>query len=275
MKFTEAEKPTVIGVIKETSAAAAAEALRRGTEDGASAFDLHISYLPENELSDPAKLSSIFTATSLPVLAVHYNYIPGGKSHVPDDERIRLMTNCLKYGAAGIDMQGYTFCAAPQASLQKYGSTETHPFIKKSPREVVLDPEAAEKQAETIRRVHSLGGEVLMSCHTGVFLNTDEIVPLAEMMEKRGADIIKIVTPCADEDELLVALHSAAELRKRIKAAVHYHCSGKYARITRYISPYFGSSLVFAYVSRQGRDPEQLDIKSFRAFWNEIKAGNI
>ncbi len=272
VKFSESGDPIVIGVIKEATADAAIATVAASEAQGACAFDLHVSLL-EGDEREPRSLERIFYESDSPILAVHYNNLPDPNAKKDTSEqRMAELVRAVEHGAAGIDMQGYTFCRDTRATLA--GKDEKkYPFITASPREVTLDEGVIAQQRRVIDRVHSLGAEVLMSCHTGVFLDTEQIVALALEMEKREVDIIKLVTPVNTKEQVVTALGSILELKKNIKnAKVHYHCSGRLGRITRYIAPYFGASIVFATDRYNARaDREQLLIRNFVDFYNEVK----
>ena len=272
VKFSESGKPIIIGVVKEPTADAAISTIKTCEREGATAFDLHVSLL-EGKERDPESLERIFRECDSPILAVHYNNLPKGITvKNTSEERMTELVRAVEVGAAGIDMQGYTFCKEPRATLADKDAKK-YPFITANPKEVVLDDEIITKQRKIIDKVHSLGGEVLMSTHTGVYLNTEQIVSLALEIEKREVDIIKLVTPVNTKEEVVEALSSIIELKKNIKnAKVHFHCSGRLGRITRYIAPYFGAAIVFAtdYYNERA-DKEQLLISNFLNFYEQIK----
>ena len=271
VKFSESGSPIIIGVLKESSVPATLKTVKNCEAEGACAFDLHVSLL-EGKDREPDRLERIFSQAKSPILAVHYNNVPQGVKKNSSEERMEELVRAVEVGASGIDMQGYTFCQSPLATLE--GKDEKkYPFITARPKEVTLDDAVITRQRQVIDKVHDLGGEVLMSTHTGVYLNTEQIVSLALEIEKRDVDIIKLVTPVNTKEEVAEALQSIIELKKNIKRAkVHFHCSGRLGRITRYIAPYFGASIVFAtdYYNERA-DKEQLLIKKFVDFYNEIK----
>lgn len=272
VKFSESGKPIIIGVVKEPTADAAISTIKASETAGACAFDLHVSLL-EGKEREPESLERIFKECDSPILAVHYNNLPKGVTvKNTSEERMAELVRAVEVGAAGIDMQGYTFCKEPRATLEGK-DIKKYPFITANPKEVVLDDAVITRQRKIIDKVHSLGGEVLMSTHTGVYLNTEQIVSLALEIERREVDIIKLVTPVNTKEEVVEALRSIIELNKNIKnAKVHFHCSGRLGRITRYIAPYFGSAIVFATDYYNDRaDKEQLLISNFLDFYNEIK----
>lgn len=271
--FTESGDPIILGVLKEATVEATIEQIKKCEAAGATAFNLHLSLLDE-ESRKPESLKKIFAAANSPVMAVHYNNNPKGVTRKDTSEmRVEEMIRAVECGAAGIDIQGYTFSTDTRATQEKFGDPEKHPFITVRPKEVLMDPELIEKQKEAVRRVHALGGEVLMSCHTGMFLNTEQIVALAKFIEERNPDFIKIVTPVENKDDVLVALNSVKALKRELHTKFSYHCSGRLGRVTRYVGPYFGSSQVFAMdYYNEYADPEQLLISKFHEFYNEVKA---
>ena len=272
--FTESGDPIILGVLKESTVEDTLTQIRNCEAAGATAFNLHLSLLDE-ESRKPESLKKIFTAANSPIMAVHYNNNPKGVDRKDSDEmRMEEEVRAVECGAAGIDMQGYTFCPDTRATLTQFGDPEKHPFIAANPKEVCLDPAVIEKQMRVIDRVHKLGGEVLMSCHTGVFLTTEQIVSMAKVMEERGVDFIKMVTPIdKDKGDILTALQSVRALKQALHTKFSYHCSGRLGRVTRYVAPYFGSSQVFAmdYYNAYA-DKEQLLISKFLDFYNEVKA---
>lgn len=271
--FTESGDPIILGVLKEATVEDTIAQIKKCEAAGATAFNLHLSLL-EGENREPESLKKIFAAANSPIMAVHYNNNPKGVTRKDDsDTRVAEMIRAVECGAAGVDIQGYTFSTDTRATQEKFGDPEKHPFITARPKEVLMDPELIDKQKRVVEKVHSLGGEVLMSCHTGVFLDTKQIVALAKFIEQRGPDFIKIVTPVENKDDVLVALNSVKALKRELHTKFSYHCSGQVGRITRYVGPYFGSSQVFAMdYYNEYADKEQLLISKFLEFYNEVKS---
>ncbi|MDY5940433.1 MAG: type I 3-dehydroquinate dehydratase [Eubacteriales bacterium] len=273
-RFTEAGSPIVIGVVKEPTAEDAIRYIQRSEAMGVNAFDLHLSLLVGENGEIPA-IRRICGESHSPVLAVHYNYAPGapsGRLHDTEEQRFEKMACAVEQGgASGIDLPAYFFCSDSRASLSG-ADPERYPFAKKSPREVVLEPSAIEKQKYAIDRIHRAGGEVLMSCHTGVYLDTQELVSLALLMAERNPDLIKLVIPVESREQVAQSFMSMLALQKAVPIKVHLHCAGKLGRITRYCSPYFGAAAVFAAdPSNSHSDPEQLVPEKFFDFFREIR----
>ena len=238
------KRPFVVGVLRGRSADDDIANILNSECEGADAFDLHIHWLPENE-RDEKTLKRIFSVTKKPCLALFYRENTPFNSPAADEEtRIAGLIRALKCGAAGVDIQADFFDPDPKSSL--VGSEL--PFAEKKPNEVTLRPEAVQKQIGLIDSIHSMGKEVLLSAHVGVELSKDEIVSLALEMEKRGPDIVKLVTPCADDDydraiELLSAIN---ELKKQLHTPFVCLGTGTAGRLTRITGAMLGNCLVFA-----------------------------
>lgn len=66
----------------------------------------------------------------------------------------------VEAGAAGIDMQGYTF---HRPSKDGFHGENRYSFTVGNPKEVMMDPDIIEKQCALIEKVHAKGAEVLLS----------------------------------------------------------------------------------------------------------------
>ena len=260
-KISELTTPALAGVIREKSAASAAAEIKNCMFDGADMIDLHLSCL---EKRDPDTLRALIQASRLPVLALNYNkkydWSDGGLS---EKERVKSLLDAVDAGAAGIDMQGYTFDAK---SKEGFCGEDRYGFTKGNPKEVVTDPDVIEKQCALIEKVHAAGAEVLLSCHPGIPMKCEQVVELALFLEKRKPDIIKIVTVAANEDDLIESFKTMTALRKELKTAVSYHACGKAGSLSRILNPALGGHIVFC-VDRYngGSTMEQVDLKTARS----------
>ena len=66
-----------------------------------------------------------------------------------------------------------------------------------------------------IEKVHSMGAEVLLSCHPGIPMTSEQVVELALFLEKRNPDIIKIVTRADQEDDLAESIRTMLMLNMK------------------------------------------------------------
>lgn len=266
-KLSELHAPALAGVIREYKTNSAIAEMKNCMYDGADMIDLHMSCL-ENTSED--YLKAIIGSVNLPVLALNYNnhcdWSPAGFS---EEERAESFIRAVRAGAAGVDMQGYTF---HQPSKESFCGEDKYSFTKNKPREIVTDEAVISKQCEFIEKIHSMGSEVLLSCHPAVVMNAETVVDLALFLEKRNPDIIKIVTPATNEDELIESIKAMSLLKKEVKTPVSYHANGKAGSLSRIINPILGGQIIFC-VDRYNESStmEQLDLKTVRAVVDNMK----
>ncbi|HBL81732.1 MAG TPA: hypothetical protein DD391_03905 [Clostridiales bacterium] len=266
-KISEIDAPALAGVIREKSVSAAIAEIKNCIYDGADMIDLHMSCL---ENTDENALKSIISASKLPVLALNYNKnYDWSDCGLSENDRTNSFLNAVSAGAAGIDMQGYTFDAK---SKDAFLGDDKYSFTKGNPKEIVTDDNIISKQCEFIEKIHSMGAEVLLSCHPGISMNCEQVVELALFLEKRNPDIIKIVTFAADEENLIESFKTMAVLKKEVKTPVSYHTNGTVGILSRIINPILGGHIVFC-VDRYngGSTMEQLDLKTTRAIIDNIE----
>jgi len=260
--------PVMAGVIKEKTVRAALAEIRNCMYDGAGMVDLHMSCLENTEVET---LKAIISASPLPVLALNYNSDYYFKEAGFDDEEVRVASflRAVDAGAAGIDMQGYTFHLP---SKNNFCGEDKYSFTKGNPKEIVTDETIISKQCELIEKVHSKGAEVLLSCHPGIPMNCQQVVELALFLEKRNPDIIKIVTIAENEDDLAESFKTMINLKKEVKTPVSYHAGGKAGTLSRIINPMLGSHMAFC-VDRFSESslPEQLDLKTAKTIIDNVK----
>lgn len=250
--------PVLAGVVKGRTAAAAIAEIKNCMYDGAGMIDLH---LPCLENSDTDTLRRIVDGSKLPILALNYNQgLDCQDAGFSEEDRVKSLLRAVEAGAAGIDMQGYTF---DLPSKDAFCGEDIYSFTKGKPKEVVTDPEIIEKQCALIEQVHSAGAEVLLSCHPGIPMTCEQVVDLALFLEKRDPDIIKIVTAATNEEELLESFKAMLALKKEVKTPVSYHANGKAGALSRIINPVLGGHMVFC-VDRfsAGSVMEQLDLRT-------------
>jgi len=230
-------------------------------------IDLHLPCLGER---DTESLRKIIASSSLPVLALHYNQTYEGEdAGFSEEDRVELLVDAVRAGAHGIDMQGYTYDIA---SKSLFVGEDKYSFTKGNPKEVVTDSAVIEKQCALIERVHSMGAEVLLSCHPGIFMNCEQVVELALFLEKRRPDIIKIVTRAENDEELFETVRTMKILKREVKTPVAFHASGEAGKLSRIINPALGGQIAFC-IERYNEASvmEQLDLRTARAVIDGIR----
>ncbi|MBQ8357667.1 MAG: type I 3-dehydroquinate dehydratase [Clostridia bacterium] len=260
--------PALAGVVKGKSVSGAIAEIKNCMYDGATMIDLH---LPCLESTDVESLKKIVKASKLPILALNYNKsYDGSDAGLTEEERVETLLRAVEAGAAGIDMQGYTF---HRPSKDGFCGEDKYSFTKGNPKEVVTDEDMISKQCNLIERVHAMGAEVLLSCHPGIYMSCDQVVELALFLEKRNPDIIKIVTSAADTEEQMVEVfRTMIALKKEVRTPVSYHANGKSGSLTRIINPILGGHMVFC-VDRFDASSTmgQLDLRTAAAVVENMK----
>ena len=257
-KLSQIKAPAIAGVIRQKTVSAAIGEIKNCIYSGADMIDLHLSCLEANDVDT---LRRIVDSSKLPILALNYNKtVDWNNANLSEEERTATFLTAVEAGAAGVDIQGYTFHAP---SKDEFCGEDKYSFTKGNPKEVVTDSEIISKQSEFIEIVHSKGAEVLLSCHPGIVMNSTQVVELALFLEKRNPDIIKIVTSATNEDEMLEAIKTMLLIKKEVQTPVSYHANGKFGGLTRILNPALGGQIAFC-VDRfsETSTMEQLDLKT-------------
>lgn len=243
--FVNNKMPILAAVIRERTPRDAIAEIKNYAINGAQVADLHLSCLDE-QYRNIECISQIVNQSSLPILGLNYNQAPDWTvTETSEEERTALLMMSIDAGAAGIDMQGYTFDRPSHFAFNDDFAHLDYSFIKNKPREVVVDPKIIEKQCDLIEQIHFKGAEVLLSNHLLIPMKTDELVELCLFLEKRKPDMIKIVTQCETDEDMLESFRSMLTIKKEIKTPVTLFSNGATSPLTRIINPMLGGALVF------------------------------
>ena len=266
-KLSKLHTPALAGVVREKNIRGAIAEIKNCKYDGATMIDLHMSCLEDTSVES---LKKIISSSALPVLALNnnstYKWENAGFS---EEERVASYLRAVEAGAAGIDMQGYTYHLPSKSG---FCGEDRYSFTKGNPKEIVTDEAIISKQCELIEKVHAMGAEVLLSCHPGIVMNCEQVVELALFLEKRNPDIIKIVTKAENEDDLTESIKTMMVLKKEIKTPISYHTNGNAGMLSRIINPLLGGQIAFC-VDRynEGSTMEQIDLKTAAAVVENMK----
>jgi len=266
-KLSQLPSPALAGVVKEKSIGAAIAEIKNCRYDGASMIDLHLPCLNDTGVDG---LKRIIGSTDLPVLALNYNNTyEGANAGYTEEMRVESLLRAARAGAAGIDMQGYTFHLPSKSG---FCGEDKYSFTGGDPKEIITDEEIIARQCDLIGQVHSMGAEVLLSCHPGTTMTAEQVVDLALFLEKRSPDIIKIVTKAENEEDLAESIRAMLLLKKEVRTPVAYHASGRAGMLSRIINPLLGGQIAFC-VDRytEASVMEQLDLKTARTVVDSIK----
>lgn len=263
--FVHLPQPFLVSVIREKDPASVNANIKNSEYDGADAYDLHLNAL-EKQYRNPHDLGNIMSSTTRPVLLLNYRSDP----QTTDAERAEEQLMGIKAGAAGIDLIGDYFDAdrpvmTPQV-LTEYSLTRGS-----KPLELTENRESLKRQRALIDQIHDLGAEVLLSAHTRVVMTTEQVIPFALEMASRGPDMIKIVTVCLNENDLVEAFLTIIELKKVMKIPFQFQCHGQHGKLLRVMGPMLGSALIFCNQQyKPGLHPDQPLLRSMRTVLQNV-----
>ena len=266
-KLSKLHTPALAGVVREKNIRGAIAEIKNCKYDGATMIDLHMSCLEDTSVES---LKKIISSSALPVLALNYNSTyKWENAGFSEEERVASYLRAVEAGAAGIDMQGYTYHLPSKSG---FCGVDKYSFTKGDPKEIVTDETVISMQYELIEKVHAMGAEVLLSCHPGIVMNCEQVVELALFLEKRNPDIIKIVTKAENEDDLTESIKTMMVLKKEIKTPISYHTNGNAGMLSRIINPLLGGQIAFC-VDRynEGSTMEQINLKTAAAVVENMK----
>lgn len=219
--FLNTNEPFITEMIQVKTPEQAKSRIKKALLGGATAIGLQLQAL-EKQYRNDVDIKSIFEAAKeLPLYITNYRYDENtGKS---DETLASELLHTVDLGATLVDIMGDIF--------------------DPSPEELTVDKTAVAKQTELIERIHSRGGEVLISSHIYSFRNAERVLEIAKAQESRGADIVKIVTGAEAQEEELKNLEICALLKKELKIPFLFLSVGKYNKLHRNIGPALGSCM--------------------------------
>ena len=212
-------RPTVTVMIQSETAANAINIIRNAIYEGADAFGLQICRLAPGER---AHLKEIYKASAgRPFYITNYRY--GYNEGLSDEKCMQGLLEGLKDGGALGDVMGDIF--------------------DKTPDELTKNPIAVDKQRKLIEEIHNMGKEVLMSSHLYRYAKEEEVLEIAYEHQRRGADISKIVTAAASEEEEAENIRITSLLKKELDIPFLFLSGGTHYKVHRLVSPMLGSCM--------------------------------
>ncbi len=218
------EHPPLVTSVINPKPADSIKTIKRAIAKGTDAFIFQLERLkPEEKTRE--NLDEMFScAKAFPIMVTNYPY--ENNKGASDDDLIEFELEALKAGAACLDIRADS-------------------FDRGAKHEITFDPDAVTKQKQVIEKIHSLGGQVIMSMHVWEFLDTPTVLRYGHELESRGADIVKIVHMINDTDELATAIKTTTMLHKEISKPVLHLLNGPCIELHRHYGTLFGSCLAF------------------------------
>ncbi len=221
--FLKKSYPLICGIMAgQTPGELIAEA-QAAEADGAQGITVELmDFKPE--FRNEASLREVIDSVMLPFMFCFYRndrWKEGG-----DEERQKLLLTAVDAGAAMIDVMGDLY--------------------DPSPLEITRNPRAVDRQKRLIDRIHRKGAEVVISSHMSCARTAEEVTEQLLQLEARGADVVKIVTRVATEEELAEAIRTTMLLRHELHTPFIHLCTGAFSRPHRFLCPLLGTAILFA-----------------------------
>ncbi|MCI8388317.1 MAG: type I 3-dehydroquinate dehydratase [Clostridiales bacterium] len=219
--FLHQNCPLITCMIQADDPNTAINTVRNAIADGCDAFGFQLEVMPR-EYRGEDKIKSIFHEMGpRPIYVTSYR---NNKSEgLSDDELVDSLVYLINCGATLADVMSDFYC--PEQT------------------QFTTNAIAVEKQKAAVSRIHEVGGEVLMSAHTGRFMTADEVLRIATGQQERGADISKIVTVANSEEEEFENLRTCERLKHELDIPYIFLCGGSHNKLLRQIGPFLGACM--------------------------------
>ena len=132
--------------------------------------------------------------------------------------------------------------------------------------ELSMKQDAIDKQMRLIEQIHKMGKEAIMSSHVLKFTPAETVLEIALEQQRRGVDVVKIVTAASSDEEQMENLRITALLKKELSVPFVFLSGGTHAKIHRMIGPQLGCLMYLAVKEHDsGSVPTQPTIKAAKA----------
>ena len=215
--FLEFEKPLLTVMIQTPNPETAKRRIRASLAEGIDAFGLQMESFPPEYHTPQFYGELIEEMKGCPVYVTNYR---SGRNKGKTDAQ--LAEELLSYA----DLGGTLFDVMMD-------------FFDPTPGEVTRNGDAVKKQTELIAALHAKGKEVLMSAHVLKFISAEEVLEIALEQQRRGADVVKIVTYANTAEEEIENLRIIALLKEKLTVPFLFLCGGK-CTVLRRVGPKFG-----------------------------------
>jgi 3-dehydroquinate dehydratase len=245
MRLSELPKPFICTVIVEADIKATLACIENA-EHETDAFEVNLTPLNLHVISD------IFGSTRKPCIATYrrskFMRVYGFDSlrKLTETARQERLMRALSSGATAIDFELDMFDEQPH-KLVPGGIKEREYARRKNakPTEISYDRKTVERQKKLAHEVKSMGGEVVISCHSQTRADRATIFRIANLMQLRGANFGKIVVVTDTDQDLIRMWKCGLDLRREIRIPFNLMNSGELMVLGRILSVNFGSSWLY------------------------------
>ncbi|MBN2713354.1 MAG: type I 3-dehydroquinate dehydratase [Planctomycetes bacterium] len=221
--FLNQSTPVITGIMAgQTPEEMIAEA-RNCEFEGAQGIAISLEDL-KPEFRNRDSIKRVIDTVNLPFMFIFYRNDRWGKPS--DDERQELLLEAADAGASIIDVMGDLY--------------------DPSPMELTRSQSAIDKQMRLIDKIHAKGADVIISSHMDCARSTAQVMEHLREVEKRGADVVKLVATTNTKEELSEAFLTTMTLKQELATPFVHLCNGKFSRPHRFLCPALGTSILFA-----------------------------
>jgi hypothetical protein len=262
MRLNELPQPYIVAVATDRDLESTAATIALAAEQGAHAVELnlpalhHISNDVLRDLIVDAPIP-VYTSCRRASFMRVYGMDPDTLPYWTDAERMERQLAVLAAGSCAIDMELDTFDPRPAPTL---GTADAARFARDTgpASELSDDLQAVKKQREIVERAHQAGASVILSCHTGRPQTGTQLAEIAGRAVERGGDLIKIVMPCRNRDDLRTLLRATSWLAASLPIPFVLIGAGPEGMPSRLLGPRFGSAWYITQAERKpGGFPDQ------------------
>ena len=221
--FLNQNRPLITGMILKDNPDSIRFAVKNSIYDGADCLGIQLEWL-KKEYKNEENYKKIFAACSgHPVYIT--NYRKDENTGFSDEELAEGLLVALSCGATLGDVPGSLFDLDSGMGIGL---------------ELTMKQSAIDKQMRLIDKIHQMGKEALMSSHVLKFASAETVLEIAYEQQRRGADIVKIVTAANSDEEQIENLRITTLLKKELKVPFLFLSGRTHSKIHRMIGPQLG-----------------------------------
>lgn len=247
--FLNQTRPLITGMILKSDPDSIRYGIKNAIYDGADCLGIQLECL-KKEYKTEENYRKIFAACSgHPIYATNYKLREN--QGFSEDELADELLKILKCGATMGDVMGGLYDNECGMGIGY---------------ELSMKQDVIDKQMKLIDRIHDMGKEVLMSSHVLKFTPAETVLEIAYEQQRRGADVVKIVTAGNSDEEQMENLRITSLLKKELKVPFLFLSGGTHSKIHRMVGPQLGC-ITYLAVERHDENsvPTQPTIRAAKA----------
>ncbi len=221
--FLNQNRPLITAMILKDNPDSIKYAIKNSIYDGADCLGIQFEWL-KKEYKTEENYKKIFSVCSgHPIYAT--NYRGAQNSGFSDEELSEELLKILSCGATLGDVPASLFDS--ESGMGKG-------------LELSMKQDAIDKQMKLVDKIHSMNKEVIMSSHVTRYTPAETVLEIAYEQQRRGTDIVKIVTAANSDEELIENLRITTLLKKELKVPFLFLSGGTHSKIHRMIGAQLG-----------------------------------